>query len=139
MRFPSIFSNTEDNDNNNENTEPSWKKHKENGKHHFENGNYEEALASWNEALKVEYEAPDSERQILLSNLVACRLKIGGNDMAEAAVEEAKQVRAIFRRVYMYRGGYLLVKAIDGKDVWVEYHLFIIFNLNRSKKYKRES
>jgi len=32
------------------------------------------------------------EHQILLSNVIACRLKIGGTDMAEKAVEEAKQV-----------------------------------------------
>jgi hypothetical protein len=29
-----------------------------------------------------------------LSNVIACRLKIGGTDMAEKAVEEAKQVSA---------------------------------------------
>jgi hypothetical protein len=34
------------------------------------------------------------EHQILLSNVIACRLKIGGTDMAEKAVEEAKQVSA---------------------------------------------
>merc|ERR1719469_528073 len=33
---------------------------------------------------------PSSEREILLSNIVACRLKIGGKDMAAAAVEDAK-------------------------------------------------
>jgi hypothetical protein len=33
------------------------------------------------------------EHQILLSNVVACRLKIGGIDMIEKAVEEAKKVR----------------------------------------------
>jgi hypothetical protein len=30
---------------------------------------------------------------ILLSNAVACRLKIGGTDMVEKAVEDAKKVR----------------------------------------------
>ena len=35
----------------------------------------------------------NSEHQILLSNVVACRLKIGGTDMIAKAVEEAKKVR----------------------------------------------
>jgi len=38
----------------------------------------------------------NSEHQILLSNVVACRLKIGGTDMIEKAVEEAKKVRLLF-------------------------------------------
>jgi hypothetical protein len=33
------------------------------------------------------------EHQILLSNVIACRLKIGGNEMAQKAVEDAKQVK----------------------------------------------
>jgi hypothetical protein len=41
--------------------------------------------------------ASSSEHQILLSNVVACRLKIGGTDMIEKAVGEAKKVRIICR------------------------------------------
>ena len=33
-----------------------------------------------------------NKRQILLSNVVACRLKVGGKDMVTKAVEEAKEV-----------------------------------------------
>jgi hypothetical protein len=33
-----------------------------------------------------------SDHQVLLSNVVACRLKIGGSEMVEKAVEEAKKV-----------------------------------------------
>lgn len=36
-----------------------------------------------------------SDHQILLSNVIACRLKIGGTGMVEKAVEEAKKVRCI--------------------------------------------
>lgn len=40
------------------------------------------------------------EHQILLSNVIACRLKIGGNEMAQKAVEDAKQVK---HASYYYR------------------------------------
>ena len=33
------------------------------------------------------------QHQLLLSNAVACRLRIGGREMIEKAVEEAKKVR----------------------------------------------
>jgi hypothetical protein len=36
-----------------------------------------------------------SDHQILLSNVIACRLKIGGTGMVEKAVEEAKKVRCV--------------------------------------------
>jgi hypothetical protein len=36
-----------------------------------------------------------SDHQILLSNVIACRLKIGGTGMVEKAVEEAKKVRRV--------------------------------------------
>jgi hypothetical protein len=42
-----------------------------------------------------------SDRQILLSNVVACRLKIGGTDMVEKAVEEAKEVRSSVRYAFV--------------------------------------
>ena len=35
----------------------------------------------------------ERQHQILLSNVIACRLKIGGEEMANKAVEEAQQVR----------------------------------------------
>ena len=43
-------------------------------------------------ALQPDRNCPATERQILLSNMVAARLQIGGPTQAEAAVENAKQV-----------------------------------------------
>jgi hypothetical protein len=63
--------------------------HKEEGKNYFRDEHYQESLTSYRAALG---NAPQAEKQILLSNIVACRLKIGGSAMAAAAVEEAKQV-----------------------------------------------
>lgn len=63
--------------------------HKDDGKNYFRQENFQEALTSYRAALLT---APETEKQILLSNIVACRLKIGGPVMAAAAVEEAKQV-----------------------------------------------
>ena len=36
-----------------------------------------------------------NDHQILLSNVIACRLKIGGTSMVEKAVEEGKKVRCV--------------------------------------------
>ena len=67
-----------------------WISHKEDGKNFFHQEKYEEALTSYRAALLT---APNTtEKQILLSNMVACRLKIGGSSMAAAAVDESKQV-----------------------------------------------
>lgn len=71
--------------------------HKEKGKRLFREGSYAEALQSFQAAQQTSLiiggsgVVPSSEREILLSNIVACRLKIGGKDMASAAVEESKQ------------------------------------------------
>jgi hypothetical protein len=79
--------------NNPSDTNLSWFQHKEEGKVHFQNGEYSQALASYRAALSAS--CPESEKQVLLSNIVACRLKIGGPAMHAAAVEEAKQVSSI--------------------------------------------
>jgi hypothetical protein len=74
-----------------------WKMHKESGKSLFLASSYTQALGSYQAAL--DSNPPDSERSILLSNIIACRLKLihahasGDNDdrgMVEAAIEEAK-------------------------------------------------
>ena len=87
----------------------SWKTHKEEGKVHYQNSNYEEALISFQKAIRQAGNrsssgggsdggngrggaVPQVEHEILLSNSVACRLKIGGPEMAFVAVEEAKKV-----------------------------------------------
>jgi hypothetical protein len=71
----------------------SWIGLKEKGKAAFERAEYEAALTSYTAALHPDLYCPSAERQIILSNMVACRLKVGGTAQAEAAVETAKQVR----------------------------------------------
>jgi hypothetical protein len=77
----------------------TWSESKDKGKHFFSQGNYNAALTSYLTALDqlTSLETRDgndksNDKQILLSNVVACRLKIGGEDMATQAVEDAKQV-----------------------------------------------
>jgi tetratricopeptide (TPR) repeat protein len=72
----------------------TWSAHKEQGKRHWNASQYEEALASYRAALASD-SCPAAEKQILLSNIIACRLKIGGAVQAAVAVEEAKQCVAI--------------------------------------------
>ncbi len=95
----------------------SWRESKDAGRRAFLEREYSQALFNYSEAidqLLVSSPSPASaeeeprhhhgdshggqrhlfknEHQILLSNVIACRLKIGGKDMAEKAVEEAKLV-----------------------------------------------
>lgn len=65
---------------------------KERGREAFEAGDYQTAISMYATALQPETHCPPLERQILLSNMVAARLKIGGPGHVEAAVENAKQV-----------------------------------------------
>ncbi|KAL3944437.1 MAG: hypothetical protein SGBAC_001465 [Bacillariaceae sp.] len=58
----------------------------------YEQGDFEEALKFYRMALPS---ARGKERQLLLSNIVACRLNVGGSAQAEAAVENAKQCIAL--------------------------------------------
>lgn len=89
------------NNNNNNNTSPqSWQEFKEEGKQHFRNSNYTQALVSFQEALEIIEREEDQnsyveERQTLLSNSVACRLKIGDTEMKIVAIEEAKKCIAL--------------------------------------------
>jgi tetratricopeptide (TPR) repeat protein len=73
----------------------SWLQHKQQARDYYESGQYEEALASYRAALNPEYECPAIEAQILRSNVVACRLKLGGDAQAAAAVQDAKQCIAL--------------------------------------------
>lgn len=77
----------------------TWMESKDEGKLAFSQGDYHSALSSYLTALEqlsAEERRDSSEKcndkQILLSNVVACRLKIGGEIMAAQAVEDAKQV-----------------------------------------------
>jgi hypothetical protein len=78
----------------------SWQGHKEQGKAAYERDDYDAALMSYGAALNPNLYCPAAEKQILYSNMVACRLKIGGAAQAEAAVETAKQVRNFERDTY---------------------------------------
>eukprot|EP00526_Cylindrotheca_closterium_P018328 CAMPEP_0113602618 /NCGR_PEP_ID=MMETSP0017_2-20120614/852_1 /TAXON_ID=2856 /ORGANISM="Cylindrotheca closterium" /LENGTH=360 /DNA_ID=CAMNT_0000510977 /DNA_START=138 /DNA_END=1217 /DNA_ORIENTATION=- /assembly_acc=CAM_ASM_000147 len=64
----------------------------EQAKEAYEKGDFEEALKFYRAALPS---TRGNERQLLLSNIVACRLNIGGSAQAEAAVENAKQCIAL--------------------------------------------
>eukprot|EP00546_Thalassionema_frauenfeldii_P009504 CAMPEP_0178907250 /NCGR_PEP_ID=MMETSP0786-20121207/7265_1 /TAXON_ID=186022 /ORGANISM="Thalassionema frauenfeldii, Strain CCMP 1798" /LENGTH=351 /DNA_ID=CAMNT_0020579025 /DNA_START=173 /DNA_END=1228 /DNA_ORIENTATION=- len=74
----------------------SWIQHKEQAKHHFRDNQYDQALKSYRASLNAS--CPESEKQVILSNIVACRLKIGGPAMAAAAVEDAKKCVALNER-----------------------------------------
>mmetsp|Transcript_41467 Transcript_41467/g.71004 ORF Transcript_41467/g.71004 Transcript_41467/m.71004 type:complete len:540 (+) Transcript_41467:86-1705(+) len=92
----------------------TWRETKDAGKQAFSEGNHSQALSLYTEAidqlLSEEHEGSDeirgngsrsgggdhtSEHQILLSNVVACRLKIGGNEMVTKAVDDAKKCVAL--------------------------------------------
>jgi hypothetical protein len=95
-----IVNDYDDNNNNNSTSPPtttttpsSWMGWKEKGKTEYERCNYKDALDSYRTAITLS--CPADERQIMLSNMVACRLKIGGRAQAEAAVETAKQVSRV--------------------------------------------
>ena len=77
----------------------SWKESKDAGQQAFVNENYSEALNQYTKAIDLLTSEEQSssnnntkEHQVLLSNVIACRLKIGGVDMATDAVEDSKQV-----------------------------------------------
>lgn len=72
----------------------SWRLYKDRGRDAFTAERYHDALGAYRSALAFSG-IPDAERQVVLSNVVACRLKIGGPAMASAAVEEAKQCVAL--------------------------------------------
>ena len=75
----------------------SWKESKDAGQQAFVNENYPEALNQYTKAIDLLTSEEGSsnnikEHQVLLSNVIACRLKIGGDDMATKAVDDSKQV-----------------------------------------------
>ena len=69
----------------------SWQHYHGQGKQCFIQEAYSEALVFYREAIALaQNRAPRGEQAIILSNIVACRLKIGGVDLT-AAVDEAKE------------------------------------------------
>ena len=79
----------------------TWRETKDAGKQAFSEGDYPEALSLYSDAVDQLLTTSEngnhvSEHQILLSNVIACRLKIGGEDMVGKAVDEAKEVCLFF-------------------------------------------
>ena len=70
----------------------SWSVWKERARGAYERGDYPLALVHYAAALQPGARCPPTERQLILSNMVATRLIIGGPGQVEAAVENAKQV-----------------------------------------------
>ena len=68
----------------------NWKENYQDGREFYNDQDYENALSCYHAALiSSQPPPPESEKPILLSNSVACRLQIGGNDQYEAALAEA--------------------------------------------------
>lgn len=76
-------------------TPTCWTGFKDLARRQYEAGEYEAALSSYTSAIHPDLHCPASEQQILLSNLVACRLKMGGPAQARAAVDNAKACIAL--------------------------------------------
>lgn len=70
----------------------NWKDHYNNGREFYNNQDYMNALSSYQSALFSTHPSPpESEKPILLSNSVACRLKLGTPAQFDAALQEALQ------------------------------------------------
>lgn len=67
----------------------TWQRHQIEAQSHFRTGNYVEAQEKYLDALHL-VQSP-SDRALLLSNLVVCRIKNGGSANLNLAVEEAKE------------------------------------------------
>jgi len=81
---------------NNSNSSSSWNDLKKEGRDAFNSGKYEEALEKYRSSLSLT--PPENERQVLLSNVVACRLKLGSRAQYEAALVDAKQCVSLNER-----------------------------------------
>jgi len=73
----------------------SWVGWKERGKQAFIRCDYNVALQAYTKAINQNPGPSTLDQQILLSNMVACRLKLGGKTQAEAAVATAKKCIAL--------------------------------------------
>ena len=72
-----------------------WRGWKERGAQAYSRGEYAVALQAYSQALHQGDAVPIRDRQLLLSNMVACRLQLGGPAQGEAAVANAKQCIAL--------------------------------------------
>lgn len=70
----------------------SWQYHERKGKQLYAQQDYTTSITHFREASRLAaLIAPRKERSIILSNIVACRLKIGGIENLYASLEEAKE------------------------------------------------
>lgn len=78
-----------------------WSNDSDLGATSYASADYTNALTHYSNALdklksdvlsEVTADEKKKQHQILLSNVIACRLKIGGEDMVDLALEEAKEV-----------------------------------------------
>ena len=69
----------------------SWQHHQNQGKQFFAQRDYETSLTHFQKSFRIALQqVPRKEQAILLSNVIACRLKIGGKENILKSVEEAK-------------------------------------------------
>ena len=92
----------------------SWEDWKGMGTKEYQNGSYEEALTYFQTSFHSCPTYEIKERQRLLSNIVACRLKCNTHDVS-LAIQEAQQVRTI---QIIYISLYIFVR-------WINISLFV--------------
>ena len=114
-----------------------WSEYSDQGASCFSSQNYIDALGHYSRALEKLSNTDDSpdnserkkEHQILLSNVIACRLKIGGEDMIDMALREANEVRyACFQSFLCFSGNHyhcfiFLSKCIKINPSWAKGHI----------------
>jgi tetratricopeptide (TPR) repeat protein len=81
----------------------SWRALKDQGKDEYERGNFEEALSLYQRASTSAATAGGSifDRQVILSNVVACRLKLGQNERAIQDAQECIQLNPSWSKAYV--------------------------------------
>ncbi|GKY96840.1 hypothetical protein MPSEU_000643200 [Mayamaea pseudoterrestris] len=72
-------------------SESSWQALKRVGNDHFQRGNFNEALQAYRRSLLDTRLVDKIDRSLILSNMVACRLQLGGPVHAKAAVQDARE------------------------------------------------
>lgn len=97
----------------------SWTEESNLGASSYSSNNYPDALVHYTNALDTLLNSSSGDaveiteieqkkqHQILLSNVIACRLKIGGEEMVERALVEAREVSCL---CFMYISIYYLMQ-----------------------------
>ena len=114
----------------------SWQDTKDAAKQAFTSAHYSDSLTLYLEAIDqlLAEDTPSStstsndensnhrkehtnEHQILLSNVIACRLKIGGEEMATKAIDEAKKVSTHELSLIYHMGDICLLLIAEGRSM----------------------